>query len=77
MSRTIETSGASYSMDAYPEEDSCSYQLSDSAKKRRWQRIDQVFGGKGMPSCGMTDAKVLGASDDQESNSAADTIYLK
>lgn len=44
-----------------------------TAPRPDWNRIEEVFGGP-MPSCGLTDAKRLGGSDDTDQNSG--TVYL-
>lgn len=44
-------------------------------REKLWKNIEEVFGERGMPSCGMTDANILSGSDDKKP--ARGTVYLK
>lgn len=51
----------------------CGYNKTDMGKVD-WKRVEQVFGKKGMPSCGMTDAGRLNSADPEAQS--PDTVYI-
>lgn len=57
-----------YDLDAYPE-DEWMYQLKPNEVAAMWNRIRQIWGDRGLPSCGLTDAGVLGTGD-------TETVFL-
>lgn len=75
--RTQVSGSGSYSLEAYPEKDPCSYTVTQADRQKLWANIIAVFGEQGLPSCGLTDARVLGSRDEDEPQSAGNTIYLK
>lgn len=65
-----------YDLSAYDDREEHSWARSEEEIRAYWERIEAVFGPEGMPSCGLTDARRLGAVSDEKETVSTETVYI-